>query len=388
LSPEATRRPEYRLEGPSRAPVLVLSNGLGTTASMWDPHLADLTQFFRVLRYEHPGHGGSPAPAGPYTVANLGGDLLSVLDQLELDTVSFVGISLGGMVGMWLAAAHPQRVERLVLCCTAPRLGTPESWNERATTVRHQGVASIAELLFGRWFTAPFRQAHPEVLVSFATMLASTDAEGYACCCEAIGEMDLTAELERISAPTLVVAGAADPVVPPELALGLQQKIAGSGLVVIAGAAHLANIAPDASEFSQLVLAHLLGSAPARGLEVRREVLGASYVERAMKNATPLTAQWQSLITRYAWGEIWARPGLDRTSRRLLTLGMLIALGRLEEFELHLRAALGDGVSPETVREVLLHSAIYAGVPAANSAFRVVSRVLAEKDLSEGEEPG
>jgi len=142
----------HRLDGPSGAPVLVLSNSLGTTTSMWDTQMTELTQFFRVLRYEHRGHGGSPAPAGPYSIADLGGDLLSLLDEHEVEKVSLVGLSLGGMVGMWLAATHPQRIERLVLCCTAPKLGTRESWNERAATVRRQGVASITEQLFGRWF--------------------------------------------------------------------------------------------------------------------------------------------------------------------------------------------------------------------------------------------
>jgi 3-oxoadipate enol-lactonase/4-carboxymuconolactone decarboxylase len=223
------------------------------------------------------------------------------------------------------------------------------------------------------------------VLDSFASMLASADAEGYAACCEAIAEMDLTPELGRIVAPTLVVAGADDPVVPPELALGLQQGVTGSGLVVVAGVAHIANVVL-ASEFSQLLLDHLVGSAPVRGLEVRRDVLGGAYVDRAVQMATPFNAPWQALVTGYAWGQIWARPGLDRTSRRLITLAMLIALGRFDELELHLRAAFRSGVPPETVREVLLQSAVYAGVPAANSAFAVASRVLAESDASGGAE--
>jgi 3-oxoadipate enol-lactonase / 4-carboxymuconolactone decarboxylase len=368
--------PSYRIQGPDGAPLLVLANSLGTTSAMWEPQLPVLTGWFRVVRYEHRGHGGTVAPPGPYTIEQLGGDVLDLLDAVGEERASLCGLSLGGMVAMWLAAHAPERVEQLVLCCTAPQLPPAEQWAQRAATVRASGAMGLLDALMGRWFTPGFVSRRPDVAGLVAGMLGAADAEGYAGCCEAIGTMDQRDDLASIDAATLIIAGAADPVAPPATALAMHERIAGSSLVVLR-AAHLANI-EQPERFTAALVDHLAGPPGERGRRVRREVLGDAHVDRSEAAATSFTAPFQDLITRYPWGDIWARPGLDRATRSSITLAMLVALGRFDELPLHVRGARRNGLSPEQIGEVLLHSAVYCGVPAANSAFAIAQRTLSE----------
>lgn len=246
----------HTLEGPEDAPVLVASNSLGTTLRMWDDQAHALLERFRLLRYDHRGHGSSPVPTGPYKIDDLGRDILTLLDRLEVEHFSFCGLSVGGAVGMWLASEVPERVERLVLCCTAARFAPPEQWDERAETVRADGVGAIADAVLERWFTTPFRKSHPEVIEWAGGMLRNTPAEGYAGCCEAIRDADLRSRLGAIRAPTLVVAGADDPAAPPEEAQLIRGSIPGARLVVVEQAAHLANV-EQSEAITQAVLEHL-----------------------------------------------------------------------------------------------------------------------------------
>lgn len=233
----------HRLDGPEGAPVVVLSSSLGTTHAMWAPQLPALARSVRVLRYDHPGHGASPA--GLRSIEGLARAVVELLDELDLRTVAFCGLSLGGMVGMWLGANAPDRVERLVLACTASHLPPPEFWQERADTVRAHGVEAIADAVVGRWFTPRFGDEHPETVRRYRRMLAETPAEGYARCCEAIRDMDLRGDLARIEAPTTLIFGAHDPVVSEDSRRTLA-SIPGARVVEL-DAAHLANVEqPDA----------------------------------------------------------------------------------------------------------------------------------------------
>lgn len=367
----------YRVDGPAAAPVLVLSNSLGTTAAMWEPQLPVLTARFRVLRYEHPGHGGAPAQPGPYRIDELGRGLLALIDGVGAATASVCGLSLGGMVALWVAAHAPERVDRLVLCCTAPALPPATAWEERAAAVRAGGTAPLIDALLGRWFTPGFTARRPDAEQAVRTMLAAAAAEGYAGCCEAIAAADLTPDLAAVRAPTLVLAGAADPVVPPSAAAALVEAIPGSSLVVLAGAAHLANI-EQPERFTAAVVDHVAGPAGERGDRVRRAVLGDAHVDRATRARTPFTEAFQDLITRVAWGEVWTRPGLDRKTRSCVTLAMLVALGRFDELPLHVHGALNNGLRADEIAEVLLQTAVYCGAPAANTAFAVARRTLDE----------
>jgi 3-oxoadipate enol-lactonase / 4-carboxymuconolactone decarboxylase len=368
--------PAYQVDGPQGAPVLVLANSLGTTSAMWEPQLRPLTGLFRVVRYEHRGHGGTPTPLGPYTIGQLGGDVVDLLDAVGAERASLCGLSLGGMVAMWLASHVPERVERLVLSCTAPQLPPAAQWAERAATVRASAPSALLDAVMGRWFTPAFVQRRPDVTGLVAAMLGAASAEGYAGCCEAIGAMDQRDDLSAIAAPTLIIAGAEDPVVPPATAVAMHERIGGSSMVVLR-AAHLANI-EQPERFAAAVIDHLAGTPVERGRRVRREVLGDDHVERSESGATSFTAPFHDLLTRYAWGDIWTRPGLDRASRSLITLAMLVALGRFDELALHIRGALRNGLSSDQIGEVLLQSAVYCGVPAANRAFAVAHEVLSE----------
>ncbi len=232
----------HRLEGPPDAPVVVLGSSLGTTLAMWDPQAEALASSLRVLRYDRRGHGGSPVQPRPTTVAELGGDVLALLDELAFERVSFCGLSLGGVEGMWLATHAPERLNRLALCCTAPSFPPRQGWLDRAATVRAGGMGVIAEAVLGRWFTSPFHAEHPEVVARFRGMLESTPVEGYAACCEALADADLWPALRRNAAPTLVLTGDQDPVVPPDSGDALAAAMPGARHEVVGDAAHLANV--------------------------------------------------------------------------------------------------------------------------------------------------
>jgi 3-oxoadipate enol-lactonase len=253
------------LDGPAGAPVLVLGNSVGTSRACWAPQVPVLRRHFRVLQYEHRGHGcaaggWSPAPPGPYSVAELGGDVLALLDAHGVDQALYCGVSLGGMVGLWLAAHAPQRIIGLGLSCTSAYLPPAAGWIDRAAQVRAAGTGSIAGAVVSRWFTPAFRAAQPDVPAAFAAGLAGTVDEGYAGCCEAIAAMDQRSSLREISAPTLVIAGADDPATPPWHGAVIASGIAGSRLRVVRGGAHLANVSAP-GEVTALLLPHLLAAA-------------------------------------------------------------------------------------------------------------------------------
>ena len=253
----ATAALHHADDGAPGAPVLVLASSLGTTSAMWDPAGAALARSHRLIRYDHRGHGGSPLPDGRCEIADLGGDVLALLDRLGLERVSYAGVSLGGMVGLWLAAHAPERIERLVAICTAAILLPAEGWAERAAAVRAAGsVAAVAEAVLARWFTPGYAASHPVVMTWVDAMLRSCPPEGYAACCEVIERMDLRGDLPAITAPTLVIAAAEDPATPPVHAEVIAAAVPGARLEVLAHGAHLAVI-ERADEVTALIEDHL-----------------------------------------------------------------------------------------------------------------------------------
>jgi 3-oxoadipate enol-lactonase len=246
----------HTFDGPDDAPVLVLGSSIGTTGAMWDNVVPAFAERFRVLRYDTRGHGGSPAPAGPYTMDGLGADVLALLDLLGIERVSFCGLSIGGMIGMWAASEAPERFERLVLCCTVPHFPPADLWNERADTVRAEGMGPMVEPALERWLPPDVRAARPDAVEHLRSLIASTPPEGYAACCEAIRDMDLRGRLGSIEAPTLVVAGSVDPSTPAEKVRPIASAIPGARYVELEGAAHIANVARP-EDFTHAVLEHL-----------------------------------------------------------------------------------------------------------------------------------
>jgi 3-oxoadipate enol-lactonase/4-carboxymuconolactone decarboxylase len=371
------------LDGPDGAPPLVLLNSLGTSGEMWNPVLGALAEWFRVVRIDARGHGRSPAaPVGaadaPVTVGDLGGDVIAVLDRLGLDRVHLAGLSLGGMTAMWLAVHHPERVSRLALLCSSAYPGSPDAWNQRARAVRTDGMESIADTVVSRWVTPDLAGRDPGVVASLRGQLTGVDAESYAQCCEAIAGLDVRADLPRIAAPTLVISASGDTALPPEQQEVIARGIVGARLVSIEQCAHIATV-EQAGAIAPLLLDHFSAAGTlATGYATRRAVLGDAHVDAAIARTDALTADFQEFLTRYAWGEVWSRPGLGRRDRSIATLAALVALGAEHEIAMHLRAALRNGLSRAEIAEVLQHTALYAGLPRANRAFAIAQETLAE----------
>jgi 3-oxoadipate enol-lactonase len=238
-------------------PPLLFSNSLGTNLHMWDAQAAPFGESFRVVRYDSRGHGRSDAPDGFYTIERLGRDALAILDALGIERAYFCGLSKGGMVGQWLGANAPERIERLALCSTAAYVPAPDLWNHRILVASSRGMAPLADGILERWFTEAFRKDNPTEVARVEAMVLATPGIGYAACCAAIRDMDQREAIKRITLPTLVVAGEQDPATPPELGREIHRLIDGSQLVVLDAAAHLSNIEkPDA--FNRAVLDFLL----------------------------------------------------------------------------------------------------------------------------------
>jgi 3-oxoadipate enol-lactonase/4-carboxymuconolactone decarboxylase len=382
-------RLHYRIDGDEQAPPLLFCNSLGAELGMWDAQLAAFGQRFRVIRYDARGHGKSGVPVTASTLQDLGEDVLDLLDALGIERIRFCGLSLGGQVGQWLALHVPWRIERMALCSTSARFGTPESWSARISQVQREGMQGIVDATMSRWFSADFRQREPAAVETVRAAFLATPTDGYLSCCAALRDADLRAVVSHVSVPTLVLAGEEDPGTSPADARWLCEQIPGARYAILRGA-HLCNI-EDAAAFNDTVLSFLGGGAThgdereryATGLATRRAVLGDAHVDRSLQRLNPFNHDFQDLITRYAWGEIWSRSGLPRHTRSLLTVSMLVALRQEHELALHLRAARNNGVTREEIMEVLLQSAIYCGVPAAHAAFRIAEEVLAEAGQSQ-----
>lgn len=247
-------RTHYALTGDQQS-VLVFSNSLGTDFSMWNPQMVELGRRFRILRYDTRGHGQSSVTSGDYTIEQLGRDVLGLLDALGLDRVHFCGLSMGGMIGMWLGIHAPDRLLRLILSSTAARIGTPEMWNARIAAVRKDGMKSVAAAVIERWFTPEFRASFPDQAAQARQMLENTPPEGYAACCAAIRDMDQREAAAQIKVPTLVIYGGKDPVTPASDAHFLKDQVAGAIEVELL-AAHLSNV-EQAGAFTEAVSSFL-----------------------------------------------------------------------------------------------------------------------------------
>ncbi|MER5600302.1 3-oxoadipate enol-lactonase [Streptomyces sp. NPDC002265] len=361
-------------EGPASAPPLLLGPSLGTSYALWDKVAPELSAGHRVVRFDLPGHGGSaPDLIGPgATVGDLAALVLALADSLGIERFGYAGVSLGGAVGLHLALHHPERVSSLAVICSSAHFDGAKPWQERAALVRREGLAGLAENADARWFTPGF--SVPRLVRDHR----EADPGAYAACCDALAAFDLRDRLGEISVRTLLIAGRQDPATPPAHLREIADAVPHATLVELPGASHLAPAQCPEAVLTAL-RAHL-GGVARRGMEVRREVLGDAHVDRAQARQTPFTARFQDFISRYAWGEIWTDPTLDRRERSMITLTALVAHGHHEELAMHVRAARRNGLSPEEIGAVLLQTAVYCGVPAANSAFATAQRVLAEEE--------
>jgi 3-oxoadipate enol-lactonase/4-carboxymuconolactone decarboxylase len=384
----------WRQDGDPAKPPLLLLNSIGTDHASWDRTLPFLLPHARLIRMDTRGHGASDAPPGEYSLDLLAADAESVLDAAGLESAAICGVSLGGMIAMTMALRAPRRVRALVAACTSPRMEA-EAWVARIEMVRSGGTAAIVEAALGRFFTKPFASLRPDLTGGIRAGLLGMSAAGYAACGAALRDMDLRPQLGSIDVPTLVVAGERDVSTPYETHGKLiADGVPGARLAML-DAPHLAQVETPAA-FSAAVLGFLrtLQAGPEQngtedpaytaGLQARRQVLGDDWVDRALAARTLFNSDFQAMITRIAWHEIWNRPGLDHRTRRLLVLAITAALGRWEEFALHARTGLKrKGFEETELRETLMQLAIYAGVPAANTAFAESARIL--REVSEGQ---
>jgi 3-oxoadipate enol-lactonase len=246
----------HEVVGPADAPVVMLSNSLGTRLEMWDPQMPALAGRYRVLRYDSRGHGRSDAPPGPYSIAMLGEDALALLDALAIGRVHFCGLSMGGMVGQWLGAHHGERLLSLTLCATAARIGSAEIWNQRMEQSARDGMAALVDGVTERWFTAGYRAAPRPEIEQVRAMILASPPQGYGACCAAIRDMDQSETVRSIRTPTLIVAGADDPATTVEVMRDLHARIPGARFVEISQAAHLLNI-EQAERFNEALLEFL-----------------------------------------------------------------------------------------------------------------------------------
>jgi len=370
----------YRLEGTPGKPVLILSHSIGTDHGMWAPQVADLISNFQVLRYDTRGHGASEVTKGEYSMELLGRDVLGLVDSLRIAKFAFCGISLGGAIGQWLGANAANRLTGLVLANTAPKFGERNNWETRIKMVSEGGMAAIVDLAMQRFFSPQTVASGNPQANAVKSVLLGTDPVGYMGCCAAVRDFDSRETLRNIRVPTLVISGDRD-VSTPWTGNGevLAQEIPNARAVHLP-AAHLSNLERPRS-FLAALLEFLLPEPEdsirfETGLAMRRATLGDEHVDRAIAATNDFNREFQELITRYAWGTIWTRPALDRRTRRLLVLATMAALGRWEEFSMHIHAGLAHELEPCDLKEVLLQTAIYAGVPVANAAFHIAQKEM------------
>ena len=368
----------YRLEGAADKPLLVLVHSLGVDHGLWDPQMPQLLRYFQVLRLDLRGHGASEAPPDDYTIEQLGRDVIAAVDSTvrTRERFAYCGLSIGGMIGQWLGANHADRIMHLVLANTSPRVGAPELFDARRKAVLEGGMTAVENAVMERYFSPRvLASSNPQVATTRTALLAANPV-GYSGCCAAIRDMDQLPLLGRIRVPTLVIGGTLDAATPWEGHGDLLIASIPGARSAVFEAAHLSNVELP-SAFTNALFDFLLPPQAAdplvAGFALRRAILGDAHVDRTIANTTELTRDFQDLITRYAWGTVWTRPGLDPRVRRLLVLAMTASLGRWEEFRLHLRAGLAGGLELTDLEEVLLQVAIYAGVPAANTGFQIAS---------------
>jgi 3-oxoadipate enol-lactonase/4-carboxymuconolactone decarboxylase len=376
--------------GEPDGPLIVLGPSLGTTTALWGGTVGALAAQHRVLRFDLPGHGISPAVTEQFTVAELAASVVAAVDAAGGGPFHYAGISLGGAIGLELALRYPDRVLSLAVICSGAKIGTADGWLERAGQIRESGTPAQVRGSSERWFVPGFLDRNPSAGSKALETLMEVDDESYALACQALADFDVRDAVHGIRSRTLCVAGENDVSTPPALLAELADAIPGGRQVTIPGVAHL-----PAYERPDVVAALLLENIGAAGTDsrtaadtyaagmlVRRAVLGDAHVDAATAAITPETADFQGFITRYAWGEIWTRPGLDRRTRSFLTIASLVTGGHEHELAMHVRAALTNGLTRAEISEAIMHTAIYAGVPAANSALGIARDIFARLDAA------
>ena len=389
-------------------PLLVVGPSLGTSVTpLWAPAAEHLREEYDVVGWELPGHGRGTPVSEPFTVEELAEGVHRLADRIRAErgrpeeSYLYAGVSVGGAVGLALALAHGDELRGLAVICTGAKIGTAESWIGRAELVEGSGTPTQIIHSAKTWFAPGFLDQQPVVGTELLHSLQEADRANYGLVCRALAVFDVRERLSEIDVPVLTIAGGHDPATPPESLQEIAEGVQSGRSTVYLDASHLAvaevpdQAAADLTEFFGDLPENAASGAPAvsglpdpsktrdevkaDGMAVRRQVLSDEHVDRAVSATTSFTEPFQDLISRYAWGEIWTRPGLDRKTRSAITLTAMIALGHWSEFEMHVKAARRNDVSVAQIQEIILQSAIYCGVPAANHAFALAKPILEEQ---------
>lgn len=384
----------WRVDGRPDAPPLLMVGSLGSDHAMWNPVIGALVRHFRVIRLDKRGHGASDAPQGDYTMERLGRDALAVADAAGAPRFRYMGLSIGGMIGMWIAGNAPERVERLVLTNTTARVD-PSTFAERIAAIRAGGLAAIADTVLGRFFTPAYAARNTEHYATVRQTLLMLEPQGYIGCCTAIRDMKLEPLLARIVAPTLVVAGRYDPSTPAEQGRWIAQNIAGARYLELPTAHFSPSEQPG--RFVDATVRFLLGAdAPTepagrriheqqrheQGLVRRRQAMGARGQDADETERGWFGEGLREIETRYAWGEAWSSPVLDDRTRRLLAIAHSVALGQWETFREQVRSGLTADLDPGELDALLMQSALQCGMPAANTALMHASELLRDHEAA------
>lgn len=361
---------------PGLVRTVVFANSLGSDQSIWDPVIEGLGGGFGTLTYDLRGHGQSAEADPGYDIASLADDLIALMERLQLSDVLLCGVSIGGMIAQCIAARRPDLLAGVILCNTAPRVGSESRWMDRISSVQQAGMQAMSETVVDNWFGASYKASNPDLLKAHASMVARVPAASYIATCVALCDADLTCNSARIAVPCICVAGSEDSSVPPAAVEAMASLIEGAEYQLLDGVGHIPSL--EAPEYLVRIIEtlHQRTADDLDGQRIRRAVLGDVHVSRAEAGVTSLDAPFQALITESAWGRVWASPALAARERSLLTLALLAATGNFDEIPMHIRATLRTGASESDVTEAFQHVAIYAGVPKANHALKLAKATL------------
>lgn len=365
----------YQDSGETYLPALLMAHPLGMSHAVWDEVCDQLHGHYRCVRWDLPGHGSSGVATDDLSIALLANDALALADALDIESFSFIGTSIGGVIGQHLCQIAPQRLEQVWLTNTGAVIGTKEAWAERADNVRRLGLTEMAEAITPRWFSPSYVEQNPEVLQGWQVQLSRNDNESYAKLCEALAQVDNRENLVGYAGMVALLGGAQDVSTPPATLKVLQTAFTTATLTIFEEVGHVPSV-----EASQQLVDYMQRNAERisvgetgidyeQGLKQRKRILGEAHVAKASKTANTLDSPFQQFITRTAWGELWGDSSLTVQQRSMITTAILAALGRDGELGLHLRTAKRLGINENQLRQVLMHVSIYGGVPAANHAF-------------------
>jgi 3-oxoadipate enol-lactonase / 4-carboxymuconolactone decarboxylase len=367
----------YKYIKSSASRTFVFVNSLGTDFRIWDEVAENLTNHGSILCFDKRGHGLSEMSQNPLTISDYVADLVTLLDVLKIEKCVLIGLSIGGIIGQKMALMHPERIEKLVLSNTAPKVGSEESWNTRINIVQNKGISSIADTIMKVWFSENFHQNHATELAGYKSMLSNSNQVGYIHACEALKVNDLTNEISKINIPTLCIAGTEDGSTPPAQVKAMADQIPDAKYVLIEGVGHIPCV--EKPEFiAKLIIDFVADNSLSlyeQGMKTRRSVLGNAHVDKAEANKTDFDKDFQEYITNNAWGAIWSRPHLTKRERSMITIAILTALGLEEELAMHIRATKNTGATQDDVKEVLMHTGVYAGVPRTNGAMKIAKKI-------------